>query len=149
MKRIMCIMMAGLFALVFSLGDIPLYSCVKKNSFHVMKSCCEAKQEIIKPQKTCCADKNKVVTQTEVTLNGICCKVLEHQVDSPLLLEGELKLVFKSQLISSMYFDLPNKTRAIIRSLKSSLVNKGPPKPDLNRDTFPLAIFKLYNSYRC
>ena len=145
MKRTLCIMMAGLFALVFSFGEMPLYSCVKKNSIHAMKSCCDAPPKV-ELKKSCCGEVKKVVVPTGPSLEAVCCNTLENHLDMPFFSESEIKSVDKDLLKIDYYtsFSVAVFEKSLIEKAQSQ---RGPPDRALSLRGLTSPLFKLHASY--
>ena len=145
MKRILCIMMAGLFAVVFSFGEMPLYSCVKKNSIHAMKSCCDAPPKV-EVKKSCCGEKPKLETSQGHILEAVCCNSLENHLDIPLISESEIKSVDKDLLKIDYYtsFSVAVFEKSLIEKSQSQ---RGPPDRCLSLRGLTSPLFKLHDSY--
>ncbi|MDD7984360.1 hypothetical protein PQO01_05290 [Lentisphaera marina] len=147
MKRTLGIFMVGLLAIVFALGDMPLYACVKQGSLHILKSCCDQKVEVV-VKKDCCGSEKATEKTKGPVLKEICCNSIDHQLTMPYTANGDLKLIISQETDSGSYIAFYES--ALVNLISPELGgNKSPPGWAWTKRPSTTPLFILHNSYLC
>ena len=143
MKKKLSIVMTVLFIAVFTVGKLPLYSCVKKGTFHILSSCCTEKpvQEVT---DSCCTSKESD-GPSGASFKEICCNDLDAHLDSPYTPVTEIELN-KTKL----QVDYVNCMFTLNTRVKPSQDgNNSPPGEAFLKRPNTSPLFILYSSYLC
>ena len=147
MKNSLSIVMTVLFIAVFTVGKLPLYSCVKKGTFHIFSSCCTEKpaQEVT---DSCCVSK-KSDGPSGASLKEICCNNLDTHLDSPYTPVTEMKTAKVKLQVDYVNNLFTLNTRGNSKGKLSLVGNNSPPGEAFLKRPLTSPIFILYCSYLC
>ena len=154
MKKILTILMATIFIGTYAVDKVPFYVCFKKDTLHLLKSCCKTPPVKVQ-KKSCCSSKvteekakpSPELGTTNSELKAVCCSQQNDDLVTFYLLSKDSQsqnILLNQSLFFPPFGKLPS-------PLSSQLENgnKGPPGESRLFGTAEKPFYLLYCSFLC